>query len=202
MPEYDKLEKIAARLAEEQVDLTEVSDECLDDIMKNIVNDWKPRFSMITLFIRCASRSKRDFNRDSIAVLCTVAEQCNITTLNLLKEVKCYHYNRGTYARQDSSNQSPYGFRLCFARKSDPDSFSKCASSKVNNSVLGVKFTIASLEHLMNTNKSVLGKVGMKSATVTTTVSKNGQLVNIKKKRVNSRSTNKKMAPLLNRNHL
>ena len=121
---------------------------------------YAPTFQTITLFIRLAKRSKRNFNTDSMSVVQTIADQVFLKPPELLRKIKTYRLVKPS----KPGGLEPYGFRFQFAKKKDKASGKLVAvAPEVENVVLGLKITCIMLKRqAKGTSSATFLKVGRK----------------------------------------
>jgi hypothetical protein len=168
-----QIQKIAKKIAQYKDKSKSLDNDALE---KQIVELWKPQFPTVALFVRWASRAKRDFNRDSISLVHTIAEQSGLSAMVFLEQVKSYRFTRGLVG--------PYGFKFSFASaKSRGKVTEKTYNKKIDSVVHGLKLTIQYLELEFANNGCAMGKAGMKSRAQKMEVKKvGGTSVTIKRK--------------------
>jgi hypothetical protein len=151
----NQIKKIAKQMANGKSKSKILDDDMLEKKINEVVDLWKPQFPTVALYVRWASHAKRDFNRDSISLLHTVADQSGVSAIIFLDQVKSYRFTPGG---------GPYGLKFTFAtvKKKGGKGLEKTYNKKVDGVVQGLKLTISYLEHQFVTNGCAFGKAGMK----------------------------------------
>jgi hypothetical protein len=170
----NQIKKIAKQMVNSKSKSKILDDDMLEKKINEVVDLWKPQFPTVALYVRWASHAKRDFNRDSISLLHTVADQSGVSPIIFLEQVKSYRFTPG--------GSGPYGLQFAFAtvKKNGGNGVEKTYNKKVDGVIQGLKLTISYLEHQFATNGCAFGKAGMKrkSERVEVTHNKKTSIIN------------------------
>lgn len=140
-----KYKHLIKQARDSTTDISPTTDELLA-----IIRQWEPKRDIICLYVRWARQLPKNFALDSIATLLCLADQCNYTPLNFLRNVKTLNVARSTTC---------YGVSLSFdmKRTKDGDALSK--------QFLGLSVTLALLQANITNSNGILGKNKMRSST-------------------------------------
>ena len=125
---------------------------------------WAPKLPIIAMFFRWCTRGPRHFNSESISIIHTIAQQCNMDPVDLLQKMRIFYFVAAT----DKNKCGPFGFLVFYAITPEGD---PGYDPDIQQSIHLLKVAYLYLERSMVVEKGICGKVGYrKTANQTNTV--------------------------------
>ncbi|CAJ1933243.1 unnamed protein product [Cylindrotheca closterium] len=148
-------QKIAINIISAVAEECELTAKEYQEKFDEVTQQWEPKFAAIAIFISWAKHSSRHFNNNTISLVQTIADQCGISTLNLMEEAKSY---RMVWAEGGNS------YQMQFAKTKGQDESEVWAVAPVIDKVIfGIQLTGSLFEReIEESGSTMLAAVGRK----------------------------------------